>query len=99
MYVVSPRNVELFHLCLLLLHVKGVASFEDVRTYNGVVYGSFIEACHARGIASNDNECRECLNEAKDFNSPKQMRDLLGFICAFNLPANTLVCGMNSKYT
>ena len=37
-------------------------SFEDVRTYNGITYTSFVEACHAHGIASNDNEWRESLN-------------------------------------
>lgn len=91
MYVVSPRDVELFHLRLLLLHVVGAKSFADVRTYNGVIYNSFIEACHARGIASNDNEWRVCLNECKEFHSPRQMRELFAFICALNVPANALL--------
>jgi hypothetical protein len=56
MYVVSPKYIELFHLRLLLLHVCHSKSFEDVRTYNGIAYTSFVEACHGRGIASNDNE-------------------------------------------
>lgn len=90
MYIVSPKNIELFHLRLLLLHVVGPQSFEDVRTYNGIVYNTFVEACHARGIASNDNEWRECLNEAKEFQSPKQMRHLFGVILALNVPANAL---------
>lgn len=68
MYVVSPRNVELFQL--LSLHVSGPQSFEHVRTYEGVVYDSFVEACHARGIASDDDEWWRCLDEAKEFQSP-----------------------------
>ncbi|XP_055306515.1 ATP-dependent DNA helicase pif1-like [Sitodiplosis mosellana] len=66
-------------------------SFADCRSYNGVVYNSFIEACHARGIASNDNEWRECLNEAKQFHSPKQLRHLFAVILALNVPANSLL--------
>lgn len=89
-YVVNPRDVELFHLRLLLLHVCGPKSFEDVKAYNGIIYNTFTEACHARGIASNDNEWRLCLDEAKQFNSPKQMRHLFAIICALNVPANAL---------
>jgi hypothetical protein len=86
MYVVSPEDIELFHLRLILLHVCGPKSFEDVRTYNGITYTSFVEACHARGIASHDNGRRECLNETKELHSPKQMQNLLGYICTLNVP-------------
>ena len=40
--------------------------------------------------ASNDNEWHECLNEAKELHSPKQMRNLFGYICALNVQANAL---------
>ena len=89
-YLVSPKDLELFHLRLLLLQVCSPESFEDVRTHNGITYTSFVEACHARGIASNDNECREYLNETKELHLPKQMHNLFGFICALNVPANEL---------
>lgn len=75
---------------MLLLHVRGPKNFVDLRTYNGVEYPTFVEACHARGIASNDNEWRECLNEAKEHQSPRQLRELFGFICGLNFPANAL---------
>lgn len=98
MYVVSPKNIELFHLRLLLLHVCGPTSFEDIRMYNGIVYPTFIEACQARGIVSNENEWKECLDEAKEFNSPKQMRALFGFICALNIPANASLLWNQFKF-
>ncbi|XP_046808269.1 ATP-dependent DNA helicase PIF1-like [Lucilia cuprina] len=47
-------------------------------------------ACHARGIASNDNEWRDCLNEAKETQSPRQLRQLFAFICSLNVPTNAL---------
>lgn len=90
MYMVSPGDIELFHLRMLLLHVPGPKSFEDLRTYQGVAYPTFVAACHARGIASNDNEWHACLDEAKEINSPRQLRELFAFICAMNIPANAL---------
>lgn len=97
MYVVSPKEIELFHLRLLLLHVTGVESFEQVKFYNGVQYNTFVEACHARGIASNDNEWRQTLDEATNFRMPKQLRDLFAVICALNIPANALALWMEFR--
>ena len=76
----SPKDIKLFHLRLILLNVCGPKLFEDVRTYNGITCSSFVEASHARGIASNDNEWRECLNEIEELHSPKQMRNIFGYI-------------------
>lgn len=91
LYAISPRNVELFHLRLLLLHVKGPKSFEDLRTYEGVIYPTFLEVCQARMIVTNEREWFECLNEAKATQSPKQLRLLFAYICAMNLPTNALL--------
>lgn len=90
LYTVNPKNVELFHLRLLLLHVRGAKCFEDMRTYNGVIYNTFVEAAHARGIASNDNEWRETLLEACQNQTPYALRQLFGIICALNVPTNAL---------
>ena len=89
-YVVSPKDIKLFHLQLLLLHVCGPKSLEDVKTYNGITYTSFVEVYHARRIASNDNEWRKCLNETKELHSPKQLWNLFGYICALNVSVNAL---------
>ena len=35
MYSVSPKDVERFHMRLLLLHVRGANSYEDLWTVNG----------------------------------------------------------------
>ncbi|KAJ8909924.1 hypothetical protein NQ315_017228 [Exocentrus adspersus] len=45
MYSVHIRNQELYYLRLLLLHVRGARSYEEVRTVNGVIYETFKEAC------------------------------------------------------
>ena len=45
MYTVSPRYSELFALSMLMMHVKGPTSFEDVRTLDdGTVCDTFVEA-------------------------------------------------------
>ena len=38
MYMLRPKDQERFHLRLLLLHVKGATSFQDLRTFEGVTW-------------------------------------------------------------
>ena len=45
MYAISPNQVELFHIRILLLNVKGSKSFTDLRTVNGEVYQTYTETC------------------------------------------------------
>lgn len=90
MYTVSPKNKELFHLRLLLLHVRGVKNFDDVKTFDGVTYHTFEEAAHARGIATNNQEWRTTLLEAATFNTPNQLRQIFAVICALNSPTNAI---------
>jgi ATP-dependent DNA helicase PIF1 len=48
MYMVSPNEGERYYLRLLLLHVKGACSYEDIKTVNDKIYSSFKEAAIAR---------------------------------------------------
>lgn len=88
MYTVSTKNRELFHLRLLLLHVRGPTCFNDVKTYNGVMYDTFEEAAHVRGIANNGNEWHDTLLEAATLNTAPQLRQIFAVICALNCPSN-----------
>jgi len=65
MYSVSPTQTELFHLRLLLLTLKGVTSFNDLRTVNGKVYQSFSAACLALGLIEDDDEWKRAMNEVQ----------------------------------
>ncbi|CEP09067.1 hypothetical protein, partial, partial [Parasitella parasitica] len=47
MYTVSPRDIEKYHLRLLLLHVPGATSYESLRTVNGVLHNTFQAAARA----------------------------------------------------
>ena len=53
---VSPTEFELFHLRLLLLHVKGATSFDYLKTVNGHLLPSFSAACLALGLIEDDEE-------------------------------------------
>lgn len=83
MYYVPPTAGERFYLRTLLTVVKGPKSFEDLRTYNGTVYGTFQEACIARGLLENDGEWEQCLREASDMQTGTQLRSLFATLLLF----------------
>ncbi|CAG9765932.1 unnamed protein product [Ceutorhynchus assimilis] len=76
MYSVSPTQTELFHLRILLLHVKGPLSFEDIKTVNGVRQESFMAACLELGLIEDDHEWKRAMNEAEIWMMPRQLRYL-----------------------
>ena len=53
-YTVSPRNKELYALRLLLNVVKGAISWLCLLNVDGWIWGTFQEACIARGMLSTD---------------------------------------------
>ena len=50
MYTVRIADEERFYLRLILLHVRGATSFEDLRKVNGIQYGTFKEAAIFMGL-------------------------------------------------
>lgn len=87
LYACSPQQGEVFYLRMLLLHVTGCKSFEDVRTYNGILHETFQATCIARGLLKDDNEWINCLTEACSYQMPGQLRLLFATICLENTPA------------
>ena len=64
---------ELFFARLLIYHRTGVTSFEDLRTItdeNGekIVCDTYQQCCIKLGLTENDNEAREAMREAYDYN-------------------------------
>ena len=47
---------DAFYLRMLLMVIRGALSYEDVRTYEDIVYNLFREACQARGLIGDDSE-------------------------------------------
>ena len=88
MYQVQPSDAERFSLRLLLLHRPGVTSFEDVRTVDGETFATFKQAAMHLGLMEDDQEWRNCLEEASLLQMPAQMRELFATILIFNSPTN-----------
>jgi hypothetical protein len=79
MYFVGPSGGERFYLRLLLTVVKGPTSFEDLRTFDGVLHDNFKSACIARGLLDSDEQWDRSLAEAALWQTGSQLREL--FVC------------------
>lgn len=65
MRMVMASKPELFYLRCLLSHVPGAMSFEDLRTVDGVVLPTFVEAARALNLIVNDECNRLALVEVR----------------------------------
>ncbi|KAJ7969364.1 ATP-dependent DNA helicase [Quillaja saponaria] len=63
----SPTEGERYYLRLLLNHVKGPTSFENLRTINDVIVSSFQEAAAMYGLLQIDSNIDDCLEEASHY--------------------------------
>ncbi|XP_031095112.1 uncharacterized protein LOC115999399 [Ipomoea triloba] len=86
-FYVPPGSGELYYLKCLLNIVKGPTSYNEIRTYNGVEYQTFKEACYARGLLEDDNEYIDAIEEASQWSSAYSLRKLFVTL----LMSNTMV--------
>ena len=63
----NPTEGERCFLRVLLNHVRGATSYEDLRTVAGVTYSTFREACEKRGLIETNKSIDDCLTEATTF--------------------------------
>ncbi|KAK4519140.1 uncharacterized protein ATC70_009449 [Mucor velutinosus] len=87
MYFVPPSaaNMEKYCMRLLLLHVRGPQSFDNLKNVNGVQYVTFREAAQSMGLLANEDEWHFCLDEgyAMIRTGSSQVRDLFVTILIF----------------
>ena len=89
LYVCFPKHGDLFYLRLLLLHIKGATSFEYLLTDDeGNVHETFKDCAKARGLATDDKQYIECLQEAKESQMPYQLRKLYATIISRDFPSD-----------
>ena len=96
-YFVSPNAGERFYLRTLLISVKGPTSWHDLRTFNGIEYPTFHASCLARGLLENDDEWRECLQEASLSHLGESLRRLFALILRHCQPSEPDVLWMQFR--
>ncbi|KAG8370301.1 hypothetical protein BUALT_Bualt14G0102700 [Buddleja alternifolia] len=70
---------ERYYLRMLLYKVRGAQCFEDLRTYNGILYPTFKQACRALGLLEDDNEWHEASNWASSIKLRNMFSTMLMF--------------------
>jgi len=67
---------DLFYLRMMLSSAKGPKSYKEIRTVENVMYGTFREACFAKGFLGNYQEFIGALREANTWGSAHFLRKL-----------------------
>ncbi|CAG8763023.1 9487_t:CDS:2, partial [Cetraspora pellucida] len=65
------------------VNIKRAMNFEELKTVNGTVYATFKESALRRGFLENDNDYRQCMTEAREFQMPSQLHDLFATLLVF----------------
>ncbi|KAG6695627.1 hypothetical protein I3842_09G107500 [Carya illinoinensis] len=84
----NPFEGERYYLRILLNHVRGPLSFEDLRTVDGVVAPTFREAATMHGLLQRDSSLQDCLHEASLYQMPSSLRRLFATILVYYNPTN-----------
>ncbi|XP_074313809.1 uncharacterized protein LOC141649004 [Silene latifolia] len=72
----NPSEGERYYLRLLLYSIRGPKSFENLRSVNGVLCGSFREFAYKHGLLEADNSIEHCLEEVVRYQMPSLFRRL-----------------------
>jgi len=80
MYFASPAQGECFYLRLLLTAVPGTTSFQFLCTFNREQVDSFRTARVQHGLLEDDNEWKQCLEEAGQMQTGSALRSLFAII-------------------
>ncbi|XP_015370901.1 PREDICTED: uncharacterized protein LOC107166657 [Diuraphis noxia] len=83
------RNVECYHLRLLLHHVKGPTSYSFLKTVNNTEYPTFQATCRALGSLEDGNQWNLALGEAAVCRSTDKIRELFGKCIFLDSPGGT----------
>ncbi|XP_042954554.1 uncharacterized protein LOC122290960 [Carya illinoinensis] len=82
----NPFDGERYYLRILLNHVRGPLSFDDLRTVDGVVAPTFHEAATMHGLLQRDSSLEDCLQEASLYQVPSSLRRLFATILVYCNP-------------
>ena len=90
-YSAHPGEGERFYLRMLLSHVTGCTSYQDIRSLpDGTVCPTYKEAARRRGLLDDDQESDDCLTEISMHAMPSELRELFVNILLCNEPTDPL---------
>ncbi|XP_049405083.1 uncharacterized protein LOC125868496 [Solanum stenotomum] len=84
--IANPREGERYYERLLLNHVRGPLSFNDLFTVNGRQCDTFKDTAKERGLLELYNSILECLGETVIFKMQEALRSLFATILAQSNP-------------
>ena len=103
MHNVCTKDVERYALRVLLLHVKGATSYENIRTVDvtqilpnrsiitvPTVFETFREAAIQLGLLNDDKEWDRCLTDAEFYQMPVALRSIFASILVHCKPTDCL---------
>jgi ATP-dependent DNA helicase PIF1 len=85
-----PAEGKRYYLWVLLNHIPGATSYEDLRTVDGVIQPSFCEVVERRVLIEEDNSLDDCLTEASTYQMPALLHRLFATILVFCEPSDVL---------
>ena len=89
--IVSPKDIERFHLKLILNRVKGATSFQDLRTYENCTYNTYRETAIKMGLVDDDLQIKNIFKEACDVMLGYQLRQFFAwFLLSENINGNNI---------
>ncbi|XP_070005631.1 uncharacterized protein LOC142163080 [Nicotiana tabacum] len=83
-----PTEGEQYYLRLLLMHVRGPKSYNDLLTVNGESWSTFRESAEKRGLLHCDNSLEECMSEAASYQLSYSLRRLFAKLLVYCNPTN-----------
>ncbi|KAM5554594.1 hypothetical protein ABKV19_022807 [Rosa sericea] len=90
-YTVCPSEGERFYLRILLNHVRGPKSFDDLLTVNGIAFPTFKQVAERMGLLEDDGSIRQCLLEATTTRMPSALRRLFATILVYCEPVGVRI--------
>lgn len=96
---VSPKDVERFHLKLILTKIYGATSYSFLKTLNCTTYSSFREAAVVLGLTVNSDEALEVMKEASEVILPARLREFFVRYIIGEMPPDALSLWQNFKNT
>ncbi|CAG8771174.1 18037_t:CDS:1, partial [Cetraspora pellucida] len=82
-YTAYLSENERYYLRLLLNHVRGATSYDDLKHVNGYQCNTFKESAQCRDLLESDKSLHECMSEARQFYIPCALRNLFSIILVF----------------